>query len=120
MQFLIVDDSKAMRMIVTRVLRQAGYGDSIIREAADGVEALAAVREERPDLVLSDWNMPEMNGIDLLRNLRAEECDVPFGFVTSESTPEMREQAIEAGAQFLVAKPFTPDAFQEVLTAVVA
>ena len=118
MEFLIVDDSKAMRMIVTRVLRQAGYEGSTFREAADGAEALAAVRESRPDLVLSDWNMPEMNGIDFLRALRAEGIDVPFGFVTSESTPEMRETALAAGASFLVAKPFTADAFQEALAAV--
>jgi two-component system, chemotaxis family, chemotaxis protein CheY len=119
MQFLIVDDSKAMRMIVTRVLRQAGYVNSTIREACDGTEALAAVSQEIPDLIVSDWNMPEMSGIDLLRALRSQGCEVPFGFVTSESTPEMREKANEAGAQFLIAKPFTPDSFAEVLSAVV-
>ena len=118
MEFLIVDDSKAMRMIVTRVLRQAGYDGSVFREAADGAEGLAAVKESRPDWVLSDWNMPEMNGIEFLRALRAEGIDVPFGFVTSESTPEMREVATTAGASFLVAKPFTADAFQEALAAV--
>jgi two-component system chemotaxis response regulator CheY len=117
-EFLIVDDSKAMRMIVTRVLRQAGYEGSTFREAADGVEGLAAVQEARPDLVLSDWNMPEMNGIEFLRALRAEGIDVAFGFVTSESTPEMRETALSAGASFLVAKPFTADAFQQALAAV--
>ena len=118
MEFLIVDDSRAMRMILTRVLRKAGYEDSTFREAADGAEGLAAVRDARPDLVLSDWNMPEMSGIELLRALRAEGVDVPFGFVTSESTPEMRETAMAAGASFLVAKPFTADAFQEALSAV--
>ena len=118
MEFLIVDDSKAMRMIVSRVLRQAGHDGATFREAADGAEGLAAVRESRPDLVLSDWNMPEMDGLAFLRALRAEGIDVPFGFVTSESTPEMRETAITAGASFLVAKPFTADAFQEALASV--
>ena len=109
MNVLIVDDSKAMRMIVSRTLRQAGYGDGSLREAADGAEALAAIQSEKPDLVLSDWNMPEMNGIELLRALRAEGSDVRFGFITSESTDEMREQAKAAGAEFLLAKPFTAD-----------
>lgn len=117
MKFLIVDDSKAMRMIITRVLRQAGHSEGTFAEAADGAEALAAIRADRPDLVLSDWNMPEMSGIELLRALRAENIDVPFGFVTSESTPEMRDTATEAGARFLIAKPFTAEAFNDVLTA---
>lgn len=118
MEFLIVDDSRAMRMIVSRVVRQAGYEGSTFREAADGAEGLEAVRASCPDLVLCDWNMPEMSGIDLLRALRSEGIDVPFGFVTSESTPEMRDVALAAGASFLVAKPFTADAFQEALAAV--
>lgn len=115
MNVLIVDDSKAMRMIVSRTLRQAGYGDGTLREAADGVEAIAAIEADRPDLVLSDWNMPEMNGIELLRNLRAAGNDVRFGFITSESTTEMREQAIAAGAEFLIAKPFTADQVAEII-----
>jgi two-component system, chemotaxis family, chemotaxis protein CheY len=120
MQVLIVDDSKAMRMIVARALRQAGYASCVIREAGDGSDALTAVHELVPDLVLCDWNMPEMSGLDLLEALRAEGCEVPFGFVTSESTPEMRELANDAGAQFLIAKPFTPDSFRDLLATVVA
>jgi len=118
MEFLIVDDSKAMRMIVTRILRQAGFEGSTFREAGDGAEALAAIRASCPDVVLSDWNMPEMDGIQLLRALRAEEVGVPFGFITSESTPEMRDTALAAGASFLVAKPFTAGAIQEALAGV--
>jgi len=114
MNVLIVDDSKAMRMIVSRTIRQAGYGDGNLREAADGREALAAIEVDEPDLVLSDWNMPEMNGIELLRTLRERGCGVRFGFVTSESTTDMREQAIAAGAEFLIAKPFTAEDFADV------
>jgi two-component system, chemotaxis family, chemotaxis protein CheY len=120
MEFLIVDDSRAMRMILGRVLRKAGYEESVFREAADGAEGLAAVKAASPDLVLSDWNMPEMSGIELLRALRAEGIDVPFGFVTSESTAEMRDAAMAAGASFLIAKPFTADAFQEALATMAA
>jgi two-component system chemotaxis response regulator CheY len=109
MKILIVDDSKAMRLIVMRQLRQAGYGDAKTFEAANGLEALAAVEEHQPDLVLSDWNMPEMNGYDFLKALRAKGDERPFGFITSEGTTEMRDLARDAGAAFLISKPFTTD-----------
>jgi two-component system chemotaxis response regulator CheY len=112
MRILIVDDSKAMRMIVQRALRQAGYGDHTLKEASNGQEALEAIRKNKPDMVLSDWNMPVLNGIDLLKALRAEGNAVKFGFVTSEGTPEMRQLARESGAAFLIAKPFTADTFK--------
>ena len=118
MKILIVDDSKAMRMIVTRTLRQAGYADHTFFEAGDGAEGLALVASEQPDLVLSDWNMPNVNGIEFLRTLRERGDDVRFGFVTSESTDAMRETAREAGALFLIAKPFTADTFAASLSGV--
>ncbi len=111
-RILVVDDSKAMRLIVRRTLRQAGFGDYEVDEACNGVEALSAVQAQRPDLILSDWNMPEMNGFELLKTLRAQKNDVRLGFVTTESTPEMQAMATEAGALFLIAKPFTPEQFQ--------
>jgi two-component system chemotaxis response regulator CheY len=119
MRILIVDDSKAMRLIVSRTLRQAGFGGHDIIEATNGAEALEVVAAHSPDLVLSDWNMPEMTGIELLRSLRASGNQVTFGFVTSESSPEMRETAAAAGAAFLVAKPFSADTFAEALDPVV-
>ena len=120
MDILIVDDSRAMRMIVKRVLGQTGYADSTFHEAEDGAAALAFIKADKPDLVLSDWNMPEMTGIQLLHALRDEGIDVRFGFVTSECTPDMREAAIAGGALFLIAKPFTADSFEDVLASVVA
>ena len=69
MNILIVDDSRAMRMIVSRTVRQA-VGECTIREAGNGLEGLAAIREQRPDLVLCDWNMPEMSGFELLCALK--------------------------------------------------
>ena len=119
MRILIVDDSKAMRMILGRVLRQAGYGTAEFVEASNGAEGLSAVRGGGIDLVLSDWNMPEMNGIEFLQKLRGEGNTIQFGFVTSESTADMKEQAVLAGATFFIIKPFTADAFGEVLGAVV-
>lgn len=117
MKILIADDSRVMRQIVKRTLRQAGY-DAEVVEAENGQAALDAITADSPDLVLSDWNMPEMNGIDLLTTLRARGHGVPFGFVTSEGSPEMRERAETAGALFLVAKPFTPDSFRDALSPV--
>lgn len=119
-RILVVDDSKAMRMIVRRTLRQAGFGEYEIDEAANGLEALAAIQANAPALVLSDWNMPEMNGYELLTQLRALGIAVKFGFVTTESTPEMTSKASEAGALFLIAKPFTVESFQEKIQPVLA
>lgn len=115
MKVMIVDDSKSMRMIVKRTLKQAGFDDMEFEEAEDGTDALAKIDACNPNLVLCDWNMPEMNGIDFLKAIRAAGNTVNFGFVTTESTPEMRAQAKEAGAQFLVAKPFTAATFQRTL-----
>jgi len=120
MKILVADDSRVMRQIVIRTLRQAGWDDVDVVEAVDGADALVKIAEEDPDLVLSDWNMPEMTGIDCLRELRTRGSAVPFGFVTSEGSPEMRETAAEAGALFLIAKPFTADTFRDQLGSVLA
>jgi two-component system, chemotaxis family, chemotaxis protein CheY len=114
MRILVVDDSKAMRLIVMRTLRQAGFNCDV-SEAADGKQALEAIRGAPPDLVLSDWNMPEMTGIELLEALNTEGNRVKLGFITTEGTPEMRARATEAGALFLIAKPFTADQFKTTL-----
>lgn len=115
MKVLVVDDSRVMRQIVVRTLRQSGYGDCEVVEATDGLDALAKVDAEQPHLVLSDWNMPGMSGIDFLRSLRAGGDDRPFGFVTSEGSEQMRDVAERAGASFLIAKPFTAESFRSVL-----
>ena len=119
-EILSVDDSKAMGMGGTRSLRQAGVADHDYLEAENGLEGLAQVDSASPDLVLSDWNMPEMSGIEFLQALRAKGNDIRFGFVTSESTDAMRELAAISGALFLIAKPFTADTFSEALKGVFA
>ena len=116
MKILVADDSRVMRQIVIRTLRQAGFVGHEIVQAENGRQTLELVATECPDLVLSDWNMPEMTGIDALRVLRGAGNPVPFGFVTSEGSTEMRHRARAAGAAFLVAKPFTAEAFVEALT----
>ncbi len=93
MRILIVDDSRAMRMIVARTLRMAGYDEHELIEAVDGLHALEVVAQEPPDVVLCDWNMPQMSGLELLTALRSAGWRIPFGFVTSEASPQMRAAA---------------------------
>jgi two-component system chemotaxis response regulator CheY len=112
MKLLIVDDSKAMRMIVRRWIVQAGISFSTVFEAENGLEAIKVIEEQSPDLVLTDWNMPEMKGIEMLKRIRYRGHKVPLGFITSEGTQEIHELAIEAGAQFIIVKPFTPAAIE--------
>jgi two-component system chemotaxis response regulator CheY len=109
MKVLIVDDSRVMRRIVRNTLRQAGYEGLDVAEAGDGQEALQTIASDPPDFILSDWNMPVMSGIEFLTELRGRGNTTPFGFVTSEGTDDMRQRAIQAGANFYLAKPFTPE-----------
>ena len=106
-------------MIVRRHVEAARLPDVEIAEASNGREALDAVHADCPDLIFSDWNMPELNGIELLQALRAEGNSVRFGFVTSASQPHMKDKALDAGALFLIAKPFTAEDFQAVIARVV-
>src|SRR5258708_12177747 len=111
MKIMIVDDSTAMRMDVKKTLGLAGFEGHDITEADDGAKALAAIKASKPDLVLSDWNMPNMTGLQLLEALVSGGVKVTFGFVTTEATPDMRAKAIGAGAKFLISKPLTPQSF---------
>jgi two-component system chemotaxis response regulator CheY len=104
-----------MRSIIRRVLRQAGFGKHEVIEAADGHEAVQMIKSGRPHLILADWNMPVMNGLDLLKVVRKAKLDIPFGFVTTEGTSEMRDQARANGADFFVSKPFAKRDFQNAL-----
>jgi two-component system chemotaxis response regulator CheY len=106
---LVVDRSRAMRMIVLRELRRAGHETRDAIEAENGRVALDLVRQGGAHLVLSCWNMPEMNGITLLRALRREGIAIPFGFITSESTAHIHREALDAGADFVVTKPFSAE-----------
>ena len=85
MNVLLVDDSKAMRVLVRRALLQTGVRGLHVEEAENGCVALAKLALQQPDLILSDWSMPEMTGIELLRELRARGCEVKFGFITCEA-----------------------------------
>jgi two-component system chemotaxis response regulator CheY len=119
-RILVVDDSRAMRRIIERMLVLAGYDHHDIVHAADAVEATRLMAEQPPDLILCDWNMPGTNGLEFLTAIRRAGWTTPFGFITSEASPAMREQALAAGALFLIAKPFTPEEFHAALDPVLA
>lgn len=116
MKVLVVDDSTTMRMIVKKMVKSAGF-DADFVEAADGVQGLEKIKSESPDLVLCDWNMPNMSGIELLAEMREQGITVDFGFVTTESSEEMRSKAMELGAKFLISKPFTEESIRAALRA---
>lgn len=112
---LVVDDSRAARMMLRRMLAELGFD---VVEAANGVEALREVEGGgAPDVALVDWNMPEMNGIELVRALRSDpECDpCRILMVTSESEAGRMVEALEAGADEYAMKPFTRDVIADKL-----
>ena len=113
MKFLVVDDSLTMRRIIKNSLQKLGFAD--VSEASTGLEALEEIGKGGINIVLTDWNMPEMDGIQVLRAMRRHGIDIPLGFVTSEGSAEMREQADAAGALFLIAKPFTAETFRDTI-----
>jgi two-component system chemotaxis response regulator CheY len=114
---LVVDDNKATRRMVLEVLRQTSLPGLRVEQAENGSDALAMLAEADPDLILSDWNMPEMNGVELLRELRCRGSAVKFGFVTSEAASgAMREKALEAGAQFMLERPFSAQHLRQLLS----
>ncbi len=108
---LIVDDSSVMRKIVERALRQAGLNLVKVLEAGSGCEGLAALGRECVDLIVSDINMPAMDGLELLRQIQAQSLapGVPVVMITTESGEEHVREALAAGAQGYIRKPFTPD-----------
>ena len=112
---LIVDDSSVMRKIVERALRQAGLDTMVVHEAGSGVEGLDLLRAKQVDLILSDINMPSMDGLEFLRQLRAQNLapGVPVVMITTESSEEHVRQAILAGAQGYIRKPFTAEQVKE-------
>ncbi|RZI54282.1 MAG: response regulator [Pseudomonas sp.] len=119
MKILIADDSRAMRQVIAHMLREAGFRGHQILEAKDGADALRVVEADEPELIISDWNMPEMTGIEFLQKLREAGNETPFGFVTTEVSPAMREMATANGSRFLIGKPFTSDDFQDALSDII-
>lgn len=119
---LIVDDSSVMRKIVERTLRQAGLELETVFEASTGKEGIDLLQKEKVDLILSDINMPCMDGLEFLRQLRSGNLapNTPVVMVTTEGSEEQVKQAILAGAQGYIRKPFTADQIKERVLPLVA
>ena len=117
---LVVDDSAAIRKILTRVLRQTGMAIQTIHEAGDGQEALAVMALHRVDLVLSDINMPKMDGLQLLASLKASPQwqNIPVVMITTEGGETKVAEAVKLGAAGYVRKPFTADQIKEKLVGI--
>ena len=111
MKILLVHNSRTIRNIQKNTLASMDYTD--IREAADGVEALAVLNEQRPDLMLVDWNMPNMDGITMVRKVRETDKTLPMIMVTTEAEKARVIEALKAGVNNYVVKPFTAETLSE-------
>ena len=115
MKILIVDDMVTMRRIVKNVLKQLGFSN--IDEAENGQDGLQKLKAGKYDFVVSDWNMPVMTGIDMLRAIRADEQlkALPVLMVTAEAQQKNLVEAVQAGVSNYIVKPFTAETMQEKL-----
>ena len=118
MKILLVDDSRTIRNIQKNVLKQLGHTD--IEEAEDGVQALAAFNQQVPDLMLVDWNMPNMDGITLIRKIREINQEVPMIMCTTEAEKTRVLEAVKAGVNNYIVKPFTVESLGEKITQTLA
>lgn len=113
MKIMVVDDMSTMRRIVKNLLKQLGFAN--VEEAENGQEALIKLKADKFGFVVSDWNMPVMSGIQLLRAIRADEAlkAIPVLMVTAEAQKENIIEAVQAGVSNYVVKPFTAEILQE-------
>ncbi len=115
-KILVVDDFATMRKVIRNLLKQVGYENIV--EAEDGVLALRILKSQKIDLVISDWNMPNMTGLDLLKAVRADEDlkTAPFLMVTAEALQDNVIAAVKAGVSNYIVKPFTAEVLNEKIT----
>jgi len=120
LKILAVDDSPTMRRIIVNTLKRAGFHNVI--EASDGKDALAKLKIERPNFVITDWNMPEMDGLTFITTLRSidEYKELPVLMVTTRSVKEDIVDAMKAGVNNYIVKPFTPDTLKAKIDQMVA
>lgn len=120
MRFLIVDDSSTMRRIIINTLNKLGHQDFV--EASNGREGIERLSSGGVDMIITDWNMPEMSGIDFIRNVRgaAATKDVPVLMVTTNAAKDDIVEALKVGVNSYVVKPFTPETMKEKIEAVLA
>ena len=115
LKFLVVDDFSTMRRIVRNLLKELGFTN--VEEAEDGAAALSKLRQGGFEVVVSDWNMPNMDGLSLLQTMRADAAlkSLPFLMITADAKKENIAAAVQAGASSCIAKPFTAATLQEKL-----
>lgn len=115
---LIVDDSLPMRSVIIKTIKASGFGTANFFQASNGNEALTVLRDEWLDLVITDYNMPDMNGLELILEMKQDEAlnAVPVIVVTTEGSRKKVEEFMEKGATAYIKKPFTPEAIREKLT----
>lgn len=120
MKILVVDDSSTMRRIIINTLNKIGYSD--YAEAANGREGVERLAAVPIDMIITDWNMPEMSGVDFIRAVRANDQTkhLPVIMVTTNAAQEDIVQALDAGVNNYVVKPFTPDTIKERIQAAIA
>ena len=111
MRIMLVDDSKTMRNIQRNILGQLGFSE--LEEACDGQDALSKLSAFNPELMLVDWNMPNMDGLTFVKNVRKQGIKTPIIMVTTESEKARVIEAIKAGVNNYVVKPFTPEQLGE-------
>lgn len=117
-KMLVVDDSLPMRAIIIRTIKASGFEDTEFLQAENGAEALAVLGQEWLDLVITDYNMPDMNGMELIQEMKKDEIlkAIPVLVVTTEGSRQKVEEFIQRGAAGYVKKPFTPETIRTELT----
>lgn len=113
LRIIAVDDFSTMRRIIKNLLKQSGFEN--VYEAEDGLKALEIIRAEKIDLIISDWNMPKLNGLELLRQIRQDPDlkRIPFIMITAESEKEKIIKAVQTGVTDYIVKPFTAKTLQD-------
>lgn len=118
MKVLLIDDSGVMRKMITRALRQSGVDVESVTEAANGEEGLEALGKGSFELVICDWNMPVMNGLDFVKKAR-ESDQTPIMMLSTEGTDDKVQEAMDAGANGYLTKPFTPEKLEAAINTIV-
>lgn len=117
---LLVDDSMPMRRVIKKAFKAAGYAGSNFSEAANGVEGLEKLGKSWIDIVITDFTMPEMNGLEMLLNMKKSDLlkDIPVVVVTTEGSQEKIDQFMKSGAAGYIKKPFTPEQIRDMITSI--
>ncbi|WP_289023262.1 response regulator [Desulfobacter postgatei] len=118
---LIVDDSMPMRTVLKRSLAAAGYSGSRILEASNGKEALTVLKGEWVDLIMTDYNMPEMNGLSFLKTVKTEALfkEIPVIVISTEGNDSKIKEFMDTGAAGYITKPFTPEALRDLIVSII-